>query len=365
MKDILDQKPIIPKEGASRPSVDAAVHSRLSSEAVAKLEDNQVAKKNPETSREQTLTDLNKAKTQESPKTPEEQTKERPDHPWERFRSYFKDSPPLFQKFRDSFTLTLNGIGIALNAAAVFSGIFKGVPEKAAKALDSGAEMFSRYVVPFSFLWNGVESAAGNRFLEAAVRVVPATLFWVLPFYNFNLATGLSSGFNYWLEMANNRKDKISDKNPIENAKDTVKAVAKVFTDFVQGKTQGGESWLDIVSAFGMTLGGLGGLAFAAKERTSIAARVFGLMRNFGGICGDFSFMGGKGIPDKRKKHIRRVGSSCLLASVTNMIMRFVPEKISRILNHIAIAADDFGLTYWAHLSKVFNDEAGGEYAAA
>jgi hypothetical protein len=35
-----------------------------------------------------------------------------------------------------------------------------------------------------------------------------------------------------------------------------------------------------------------------------------------------------------------------------------VNPDVGRILNHLSIAADDFGLTYWAQMSKADNDRA-------
>ncbi len=286
--------------------------------------------------------------------TPVEKTKELSS--WDKFRSYFKNSPKPFKIFRDSFTLGLNALGVVLNFSAV---IGKGIPwvgPKIQELLDKKSEWFSRYVVPLSFAWNSVEAAAGNRLIESAARLIPAVLFWVLPFYNFNMATGISSGINYLLHLIDNRYDgKTPNSSPKENLKATWLKFKELVTDFGKGKVAKGESAWDIFAVAGMLLGSTGGLAFAKEQRDSWAARIFGLLRNAAGFAGDGRFVIGNDV------HKRIAGASMMFASIANIFMRWVGDDVARVLNHLAVALDDFGLTYWAHESKRRNDAASKE----
>jgi membrane protein implicated in regulation of membrane protease activity len=269
---------------------------------------------------------------------------------WRKFRDYFRKPTAAFNMVRNFFTMGLNIVGVALNFAAV---IVKGIPAVGPKIsdwLDKKSEWFSRYIIPFSFAWNGLEAAAGNRFIESLARAVPAVLFWVLPFYNFNMATGISSGISYLLKLVDKRYDgKTPDSSPLENAKATLGMIGKMISDYAKKKLNVGD-FLDIFTVTGMLSGATGGLAFAGKDRNTWAARLFGLVRNLAGLSGDARFVANGDI------HDRIAGSTMMFASVLNVFMRWVSDDMARVLNHLSIAFDDFGLCYWANESKRKND---------
>ena len=270
---------------------------------------------------------------------------------WRKFREYFKNSPRPFKLFRDSFTMGLNVLGVLMNFGAVIAKGIPAVGPKITEWLDKKSEWFSRYVVPLSFAWNSIEATAGNRFIEAAARLVPAVLFWVLPFYNFNMATGIASGINFLLHLIDDRYNgKTPDASPLQNIKATFNKLGEMISDFASGRFRKGEKW-DIFAVLGMLLGSAGGLVFAGKQRDSWAARIFGFVRNLAGLTGDARFVIGNDV------HKRVAGASMIFASIANIFMRWVGDDAARILNHLAVALDDFGLTYWAHESKRRNDQ--------
>jgi hypothetical protein len=280
---------------------------------------------------------------------------------WENFRKYFQDEKnKKFNFFRQYFTLSLNTIGIIMNFAAVISGNSSIVSKKLSENLDKSSEWFSKYVIPLSFGWNGIEAAVGNRGLEALSRFIPAVSFIFLPFYNLNIATGLSSGLQYLFELV---RDRHGGKPPSshdikENAKETLKTSIAVIKDIITGNRTHEDLSKQIGAGF-LLLGGLGGLIFASRERDSSFARFFGNMRNIGGLVADWKLIFNDVKNNARRAFdLRFVGSLCSTASILNIIMRWVnPEELSRSLTHIAIAIDDFGLTYWAQCSKRDNDE--------
>jgi hypothetical protein len=104
--------------------------------------------------------------------------------------------------------------------------------------------------------------------------------------------------------------------------------------------------------------GSIGGSIFAHKERDSKSARFFGNMRNIGGIVADWKLIFNDVKDDARRAFdLRFVGGMCSTASILNILMRWVDPALARTLNHISIALDDFGLTYWAQSSKRDNDQ--------
>lgn len=273
---------------------------------------------------------------------------------------YFQNGPPWFQAFRNYFVAGLNTVGIGLNFTSVIASNSNMMPEPVAKYLDKAAEWYSRYVVSLGFSWNGVESVVGKRPFESLARFVPAVGFVTLPFYNFNLATGVSSAMSYLLDKVVKRN---GNKQPgvgsaIENTKGVFKHSMDIFRDFFNSKSK--ESLLEKTGLLGLGLGSLGGLLFASQERDSFAARLFGNLRNFGGLAADYELVFNDDTT-WRSKHKRLVGLTCSTASILNIIARWVDPKLGRILNHLSIAADDFGLTYWAQMSKKDNDEAAGK----
>jgi hypothetical protein len=277
-------------------------------------------------------------------------------------QEFFKNGPQWFQNFRNYFVMGLNTIGITLNSVSVIASNSNIMPKPVAEYLDKAAEWYSRYVISLGFGWNGIESLVGKRPIEALARFLPAAGFMALPFYNFNLSTGISSTMSYIFDKVISRN---GDKQPgigsaMENTKGTIKHTLDIFKDFFNPKSK--ETLVEKFGIAGLGLGTLGGLLFASHERDSLAARFFGNLRNLGGLVADYELVFNKDTT-WRSAHKRTVGLTCSTASILNIIARWVNPDVGRILNHLSIAADDFGLTYWAQMSKKDNDEASGRNA--
>lgn len=275
-------------------------------------------------------------------------------------QEFFQNGPQWFQNFRNYFVMGLNTIGITLNSLSVIASNSNIMPKPVAEYLDKAAEWYSRYVISLGFGWNGIESLVGKRPIEALARFLPAAGFLALPFYNFNLSTGISSTMSYIFDKVVSRN---GDKQPgigsaMENTKGTIKHTVDIFKDFFNPKSK--ETFVEKFGIAGLGLGTLGGLLFASHERDSLAARFFGNLRNLGGLVADYELVFNKDTT-WRGLHKRTVGLTCSTASILNIIARWVNPDVGRILNHLSIAADDFGLTYWAQMSKKDNDEASGK----
>ena len=274
---------------------------------------------------------------------------------WDKFRFQFVNGPKWFQALRSNSTMTLNYLGVAFNSLAVVGKTF--LPEKVFNFVDKKSEWFSKYIIPISFAWNGVEALVGHRIPEALSRLIPAASFWALPFYNFNLATGLSSGLNYVFEHV---KEINNGKNPgagdlIENMKKTFSDSVDILTDIVKGKRDKEDLYKQIATV-GLLGGSVGGMLFARHDRDTFWARVFGNMRNIGGLFADYKLIFNKAKDAVQSNYQRQVGALCSIASILNIFMRWVSPEMARMMNHISIAADDFGLTRWAQVSKEDND---------
>jgi hypothetical protein len=283
-----------------------------------------------------------------------------PNKTWENFRKLFTDKGPAgFKFFRNYFTLGLNSVGITLNVLAFITSNSSLVSKDLTKKFDKYSEWFSRNVIPLSFGWNGVEALVGNRALEAAARIIPAISFFFLPFYNLNIATGVSSGLQYLFELV---RDRHGGKNPAthsikENAKQTIQTSLAILKDIFTFN-QKHESLSKQISTLALLTGGFGGLLFASQERDSLNARIFGNTRNGGGLIADWLLIFNN-IKDnlRRAFDLRLVGSLCSTASILNILIRWINNDFARSCNHLAFGLDNLGLTYWAQCSKRDNDE--------
>ena len=83
-----------------------------------------------------------------------------------------------------------------------------------------------------------------------------------------------------------------------------------------------------------------------------------------GGIAADYKLIFNTAKNPTQAKYQREVGAWCSTASILNIFMRWVSPELARTFNHIAIAADDMGLTRWAQVSKEDNDRELGKSLA-
>lgn len=274
---------------------------------------------------------------------------------WDSLRENFLYGPEWFQKFRDNFTQYLSYTCGGLNGLAALGSSLGVCPKVVAKFFNKKAEWFSRYSLPASYMWNGVEALIGNRPIESLIRFAPAFSFLVLPFYNFNLGTGISSGLNNLMDLV---AERLGDKQPSHSMKENSKVVLgelkvlvkELLTTIKPLNAVSGETFIDQFATVGTILGNAGGLAFAAQQRNSPAAKTFCSLSNISGFALDLTNIFSKNL----RKNI--VGCSCAIASLSNIALRFSSHKLATILNHLAIAADTFGMTYWAQSSKEKND---------
>lgn len=258
-----------------------------------------------------------------------------------------KNENPLFDKLRDYFSPTVNGIAIIGNALAGIGLVTKSFSPKVTNFLDQKSEWFSKFVVPLSFASNGLEALAGKRLIEASLRFIPAISFWALPMFNFTYPMGLFSGSNTILSMIHKRLgDKLPNNDFNKNTKAIVKTAKDVFKDFTHGKTNKEETNF-IISSLTVLTGSIGGMLFGAQDRDTPLAKAMGSIRSIAGVAVDI------GLFLKNNVHEKVVGLSCGTASLCNLALRWIPdENIAKAVNHIALAADDFGQTYWAQESR-------------
>ncbi|MCE2928269.1 MAG: hypothetical protein LW817_01400 [Candidatus Caenarcaniphilales bacterium] len=272
----------------------------------------------------------------------------------------FENGPQWFQNFRTYFSLGITTLGAIFNGLAALANSTNIFGKNFSHLMDKQGELFAKYIIPFTLGWNGIEACFGKRPIEALSRFIPGISFLFLPFYNLNFATGFSSAMSYLFEHI---KDRHGGTHPhpdsmLDNSKAVLQTSVDIFKDMFTLNTKT-ESFPKQIATLFLFLGSIGGGLFASQDRDSFAARLFGNMRNIGGGIADILliFNDAKGDPSRRRDQTI-VGSSCLAASIANILMRWVKNpKLARTLTHISLAMDNFGLSYWAQSSKKDNDK--------
>jgi hypothetical protein len=269
---------------------------------------------------------------------------------WNKVQANFADPKSKVQLIRNHFTPAVNYASVLLNSLAVLDPTNKFFSLETNKSLDKIASKFSQLMIPLTFIWSGVEALVSNKAIEAVLRFLPATTFFIMPFHNLNFASGLSSGLNNFIDLISarlgSRQNNLSVSQNTRLVFQEMKKLARDFFTKIQPVTGSGETLADQVATLGTIFGNLGGILFAHAERDSALARLFGFVSNSTGFVMDYRNISSKNI---RKKI---VGYSCGLASISNILTRFVDPNIARILNHLSIVTDGFGLSYWAQSSK-------------
>jgi hypothetical protein len=263
-------------------------------------------------------------------------------------RFYDPSSPVKF--LRDHLTPSINYLSVFLNSLAVLDPTNKFFSLETNKTLDNISSKFSQFMIPLSYCWSGIEALMSNKAIEAVMRFLPASTFFVMPFFNVNFANGFSSGCNNLIDLIaarlGSRQNTSSLRANVTSVLPELKNIAREFLTKIQPLSGSRETLADQVATLGTIFGNLGGILFARQERDSTLAKMFGFLSNATGFVMDFRNIISRNI----RKQI--VGYSCALASISNILTRFVDPNLSRILNHISIVADGFGLSYWAQSSK-------------
>jgi hypothetical protein len=95
----------------------------------------------------------------------------------------------------------------------------------------------------------------------------------------------MSSAINYLLELV---KERHGGKNPgagniKQNITETVSTTIDIFKDIFTGN-RSNEDFPQQIATMLLFLGSFGGMLFARKDRDTLSAKLFGNLRNLGGL---------------------------------------------------------------------------------
>ncbi len=208
---------------------------------------------------------------------------------------------------------------------------------------------------------------------EAVARILPTLFIPLLPFYNFQLAYGLSSGVNVVLEHMNSRTgDLLKEDGFLVNNKKVIEGFKSMINDLIKGVhiKERMELTVTLLGAAGMILGSVPALLFARNSLDTPFAKFFGSVRSIGGLFGDLSiiFLSSKTDPQERKKE-KLVGSFYLIPSIMDFMQRWMKltPDANEIFNHAKTTLNTVAEVLWSSMSTDRNtkQEEGSQHSIA
>lgn len=271
-----------------------------------------------------------------------------------------EDSPPeknLSLYIRKNYPTWFNWATIILHSLGAMLPFVSLVPKNISAKMKEAAIWFSRWGVPIVKIHTGLEALKGRRLFEAAARVLPTMFLRHLPFFNFQLAYGLSSGINVVLEHMSKRTGELLAEDGFKvNNKKVIEGFKSMMKDLVKGVhiRERTELTITLLGASGMISGAILGLLFARDSLNSTLAKLFGSMRSAGGLLGDLSiiFFSSKTDPAERRKE-KLVGSFYLIPSMMDFIQRWIPQSsdANEIFNHTKTTLNTVAEVLWSSMS--------------
>ena len=265
---------------------------------------------------------------------------------------------------RKNYPTWFNVATVGLHSLGALLPSMQVVPKEVSQSVRQAAISFSRWGLQIAKIHNGIEALYGNRGVEAAARVIPSLLVpgLKLPFFNFQLAYGLSSGVNVALEHIYDRVGELKKEDGMKKNIDKVfKGLNIMIKDLAKGKANIRE-WTKLFLTLGGSAFMLGGsipaLAFARNSLNDTKARVFGSLRSIGGLLGDLSIIlfSTKKTKEGRQKE-RAIGLFFMVPSIMDFAQRWIKQgsEANEIFNHFKTALHTIGELIWSHFSTERN----------
>jgi hypothetical protein len=232
------------------------------------------------------------------------------------------------------------------------------IPKEFSQKIKNLAINFSRWGVPLVKLHTGLEAIWGCRLFEAVARIAPTLFLPILPFFNFQLAYGLSSGINVVLEHMGarigklNREDgfRVNNEKVINGFKSMIQELLDPHVD-IQERSK---LFLALGGGAFMLAGAVPALLFARNSLNSIPAKIFGSIRSVGGFLGDLSIMlfSTKSTPEERRKE-KVVGSFFFIPTIMDILQRWINQDsdANEIFNHAKTSLNTIAEVLWSSFS--------------
>lgn len=259
---------------------------------------------------------------------------------------------------RKNYPAWFNWATVVLHTLGAMLPFMSIVPKSISKKIKDLAVNFSRWGVPLVKIHTGLEALWGCRLPEAIARIVPTFFFPILPFFNFQLAYGLSSGINVVLEHMEARIGKLSrDDGFKHNNQKVLNGFKSMVNDLMNPNADINERMKMFLALGGggfMLAGAVPALLFARNSLNSTAAKIFGTIRSIGGFLGDLSiilFSTKPTVEEQRKEKI--VGSFFFVPTIMDILQRWINQDsdANEIFNHAKTSLNTIGEVLWSSFS--------------
>jgi hypothetical protein len=270
-------------------------------------------------------------------------------NPSDKHETQNQESPPSWaSKLRKGYGPIATVVAVVLHSIAALTQYlpFKGLRN----VFDRASDFFSTVATPFVLVDKGLEAIEHKHLFKVLHRLAPPITFLLMRLFGKHIAVGNIGalyGFNSAGAFLGEYLEKLvpefkePGKTWKENNQAVMKGLGQIMQRIREGKYTGEDIRFPLFSSM-MFVGTLGNLA-AHDEISTWRARIYGLIRCIGGFGGDLEL-----IVNAPHKFLKWVGNSCGLASVVNVLQRWVKnETLANALGHIGRSADDTGFTMW------------------
>lgn len=266
---------------------------------------------------------------------------------------------------RKNYTQWFNGSTILLHTLGAMLPYVTLIPKEISHKIKKFAEGFSRWGVPLIKLHTGAEAIYGKRMFEGIARIAPTLFMPFLPFHNFQLAYGLSSGINVALEHIYGRTGDLKKEDGFEvNNKKVLDGLKSMVKDFFHSETSlkaKSKIGLALGGALGMLSGAIPTLLFDRNGLNDTFAKIFGSIRSIGGLMGDLSIILFSSQPTQELRNKEKVvGSFYLIPSIMDLAQRWINQDsdANEIFNHAKTALNTIAEVIWSNFSTDRNTKS-------
>jgi hypothetical protein len=251
---------------------------------------------------------------------------------------------------------SISGINAFLHSLTVATGFTPGL-KKVNEVVDKSAFFFTKIISPFvSFGISSVSAFMNKKPIESFIKAIPPLLLPLVGDANVDTPFGLCFGLNQpydvimgrieqkskeSAEFANHVKNQ--NQTSLGNAKLILEETKRLFKDLFRGKLNFWNESGYILNCSMMLAGSLPIFLFARNQRNTALVTGLGILRNVGGILGDFLF-----VCQKASFHKLLVGILCSLGAMSNITKRLVSnDGLARMFIHLGAALDVAAYTIW------------------
>jgi len=262
----------------------------------------------------------------------------------------------------------ISSIGAALHFLDSFVETFN-LPSSIKKLSYNASIWYSKTITVLPNALAGINSLVKNDFMDGISRIysLVAKLFQSKP-ANFSVSSGFFPGVQMAkLAIGKEKYEAQNFKSFGENISFFLSGLKNSIKDSFNKLKKGEdpiENILKIIVPTGLISSTLIGSSIIGEEVSTAKAKSIGFVRNLRGVCGDLLLMckaykeakeehgADKALAEVMKSNDFKVGFSYILASVGELLNRYVPPPVQDSLAQLFCGANETISAFWGMISK-------------